>query len=243
MRSKTDQIVAQNSLGTLSPCSYYAAQEMVMAMADYSNSLGRTILGKNKTQKHYEKSIAKFTDFVLAMFVDERITKLMPDEEVLEEAKSLIYIFEIAHPNWQEAYQFFHYFTSNPPYLQQAINAIDRARAQYIYNLRSNQKGHTKETKNPIKSAISKISRLFYAFLRLVILLFICIVILEMCTQKSNQNNSSIGSPQQQSLGPNANRPANGHAKSVAPNPFDEFDGQDNTGNPFAVFAKKPQQP
>ncbi|GEK49171.1 hypothetical protein HPA02_34540 [Bisbaumannia pacifica] len=111
------------------PRTYIALQKLVIAMAKVVPSQGkRTWLGRDKGVAALQTFFDRLSDTITAMHLEGRIH---PDEDSLCIQAAIdceLIDFEKAHPNWQDAYHFFAFFTDpdDPTFDSEAV--IQRAR-------------------------------------------------------------------------------------------------------------------
>lgn len=110
----------EEQMKLITPRTYNALTHLVMALANTANSLGKkTWFGRDKGVKAYEKLIEKLRHTITAMTLDGLVKPTTPTPEVLDALIRKIRLFNQAHPNWQDAYQFADYFL-----VQERENAI-----------------------------------------------------------------------------------------------------------------------
>lgn len=106
------------------PHTYYALQNLVMAMATYQKNRGKiTLFGRDKGLEAYKKFESVLRDTLLAMVVDGVVKRDVGAEECRNTLTEMIAAFAEAFPNWQDAYSF-----ADEYFIKGAITAEDRIR-------------------------------------------------------------------------------------------------------------------
>ncbi len=110
------------------PHTYNALQKLVMAMASVHKNTGKkTWLGKDKGQESYSGFLLALKVTLHCMILDCLITESTKSAQVLETLNERLSWFEMAFPNWPDAYEFStHYFKNRR---EDAITAIERLRS------------------------------------------------------------------------------------------------------------------
>ncbi|WP_110647575.1 hypothetical protein [Salinicola peritrichatus] len=108
---------------------YTALQGLVVAMAKVIKSHGkRTWFGKDKGRAAYEEFLRRLSQTVTALVMDRQITAGTDTREVVAVIKDHLRMFEMAHPNWQDAYGFAEvFFDINDPSFD-TVATIERLR-------------------------------------------------------------------------------------------------------------------
>lgn len=116
----------EEQLRIMTPHTYNALQKLVMAMADVSKNTGKkTFFGRDKGQESYDKFQKLLRATIQCMVLDSVIKESTSTEEVIDELKNKIKHFQMAYPNWQDAYFFADWFFENK---EDAIATINRLR-------------------------------------------------------------------------------------------------------------------
>ncbi len=116
----------EEQLRVMTPHTYNSLQKLVMAMADVSKNTGKkTFFGRDKGQEAYDKFQRSLKATIQCMVLDSVIRESTSTEDVIEELKNKIKHFQMAYPNWQDAYVFADWFFESE---EDAIATISRLR-------------------------------------------------------------------------------------------------------------------
>jgi len=108
------------------PHTYNALTKLVMAMADVAKNTGKkSFFGRDKGQEAYDKFQKSLRITIQCMVLDSVIRESTSTEEVIVELKNKIKHFQMAYPNWQDAYVFAEWFFESE---EDAIATIERLR-------------------------------------------------------------------------------------------------------------------
>ena len=117
---------AEQQLQLMFPHTYNALQKLVMAMADVSKNTGKkTFFGRDKGQEAYNKFQKSMKVTIQCMVLDSVIRESTSTKEVISELQKKIKHFQMAYPNWQDAYVFSDWFFENE---EDVIATIERLR-------------------------------------------------------------------------------------------------------------------
>ena len=97
----------EEQLRLMTPHTYNALTKLVMAMAGVAKNAGKkTFFGRDKGQESYSKFLATLKITLQSMVLDGIIRESTPTEEIMSKLESKMREFQIAFPNWQDAYGF-----------------------------------------------------------------------------------------------------------------------------------------
>ncbi len=103
----------EQQLRHFSPHTYNALTKLVMAMASVSKNTGKkTLFGRDKGQESYSKFLESLKVTLQSMVLDKLIQESSPSDEALSVLSRKLREFQLAHPNWQDAYAFSGFFFS-----------------------------------------------------------------------------------------------------------------------------------
>ena len=121
-------ILHQNNLSIMTPHTYVALQKLVVAMAAVKKNVGKkTFFGKDKGQESYSKFLEKLKITFQAMVLDNVISESSSTDEVIKSLEKKMNDFSMAHPNWQDAYEFANHFFSGD--MKDAKAIVNRLRS------------------------------------------------------------------------------------------------------------------
>ena len=101
----------ERQLRHFSPHTCNALTKLVMAMAAVTKNTGKkTLFGRDKGQESYSKFLEALKVSLQAMILDRLIQESTSSEEAVSILVGKLKEFELAHPNWQDAYAFSGYF-------------------------------------------------------------------------------------------------------------------------------------
>lgn len=116
----------KQSLSLMYPHTHNALTKLVMSMADVVKNTGKkTFFGRDKGQESYNAFKEKLKATIQCMVIDSVIKESTPTEVVISELENKIKQFQLAYPNWQDAYAFSEWFFENKA---DAIATIERLR-------------------------------------------------------------------------------------------------------------------
>jgi hypothetical protein len=116
----------KQSLIVMYPHTHNALTKLVMSMADVAKNTGKkTFFGRDKGQKSYNAFREKLKVTIQCMILDSIIKESTPTEELIKELEMKIKQFQLAYPNWQDAYSFSEWFFESE---KDAIAAIESLR-------------------------------------------------------------------------------------------------------------------
>ncbi|ANG62808.1 hypothetical protein A8C75_10140 [Marinobacterium aestuarii] len=117
----------QEQLRLHSPHTYNALTKLVMAMAAVTKNSGKkTFFGRDKGQQSYSKFLGMLQVTLQSMVLDRVIQESTSSDQVINELLDKIRKFELAHPNWQDAYSFASYFFKENH--SEAVAVVERLR-------------------------------------------------------------------------------------------------------------------
>ena len=103
----TTNFATANAFQAQAPHTFNALQHLVMAMAGLANARGKkTFFGRDKGLAAYKNFEDKLKDALLAMVLDGVIERNAPVTLARTRLVEAIQVFEVAFPNWQDAYAF-----------------------------------------------------------------------------------------------------------------------------------------
>jgi hypothetical protein len=118
----------EEQLRIMTPHTFHALQNLVMAMADVTKNAGKTtFFGRDKGQKSYSKFLEMLKITLQSMVLDEVIRESTPTEEVLVALQLRLDKFALAFPNWSDAYGFATMFLGKQR--DDALATIERLRS------------------------------------------------------------------------------------------------------------------
>ena len=89
------------------PHSYNAMTKLVPAMAKVAKNAGKkTFFGKDKGQESYQKFIEALRSTIQSMVLDDTIAESDDTESIYMRLGELLQMFDMAHPNWQDAFAY-----------------------------------------------------------------------------------------------------------------------------------------
>ena len=95
----------ERQLRHFSPHTYNALTKLVMAMAALTKHTGKkTLFGRDKGQESYSKFLEALKVTVQSMILDGLVKESTASDEVVSVLTGKLKEFELAHPNWQDAY-------------------------------------------------------------------------------------------------------------------------------------------
>jgi hypothetical protein len=95
----------EDRLSLLTPHTYNALQKLVMAMAGISKNAGKkTFFGRDKGLEAYSKFRVSLKATIQCMVLDGIISESSITNEVMTALIHKIQEFQMAFPNWQDAY-------------------------------------------------------------------------------------------------------------------------------------------
>lgn len=104
---------ARAALERFAPRTHVSLQNLVMAMADVVNNTGKkSFLGKDKGIVAMENFGRSFRAVVISMRLDGQLLPEMSSEESVAKLESVMKLFRDGYPNWQEAYLYFEWLTT-----------------------------------------------------------------------------------------------------------------------------------
>ena len=119
----------EEQLRIMTPHSYVALQRLVMAMADYVGSVGKTtFFGRHRGEKAYAKFLSALKQTCHAMVIDGVASEASTGDELLDVLSELLRKFSLAFPCWQEAYAYA--ATLLGPKRSDALALVARLRSQ-----------------------------------------------------------------------------------------------------------------
>jgi len=117
----------KEQLRLFSPHTYNAMTKLVMAMASVTKNIGKkTLFGRDKGQESYSKFQKELKVTLQSMVLDKLIQESSSSDQALIVLKQKLREFELAHPNWQDAYAFSNYFFKETH--GEAVALIERLR-------------------------------------------------------------------------------------------------------------------
>lgn len=115
----------EEQLRVMTPHTYNALQKLIIAMAGVSKNTGKkTFFGRDKGQEAYDKFQKSLRITIQCMVLDSVIKESTSTEEVIDELKGKINHFQMAHPNWQDAYAFSDWFFESKEDAAATINRL-----------------------------------------------------------------------------------------------------------------------
>jgi hypothetical protein len=118
----------QNQLRIMTPHTYNALQKLVMAMADVKKNAGKkTFFGRDKGQASYSNFLEKLKVTLQSMILDNIMKESASTIEAIAHLEEKLNHFSMAHPNWQDAYDFANMFFSGD--MKDAKAVVERLRS------------------------------------------------------------------------------------------------------------------
>jgi hypothetical protein len=118
----------EEQLRLRTPHTFNALTKLVMSMADVRKNAGKkTLFGRDKGQEAYSNFLRALKVTVQSMVLDSVIREATPTDQVAKELEDKLRQFQMAFPNWQDAYEFASLFFGEKR--QEAIATIERLRS------------------------------------------------------------------------------------------------------------------
>lgn len=111
------------------PRTYIALQKLVLSMAKVVKYQGKkTWLGRDRGISALHEFTERLSEAITAMTLEGRVNS--SDESFDIECALLLEVMDFAdaHPNWQDAYEFFYFFTDMKDTTYDSVAIIERAR-------------------------------------------------------------------------------------------------------------------